>query len=58
MYIDHLFLLYPITLGLWYNLLQIRSDWVPSRSIYYMVVISYKGSTLGASCFGKLLVSH
>ena len=52
--VDHIFLHYPLSLGLWYRLFSLaHMDQVPPRSICDMMIISYKG--LGNSSRGKVL---
>ncbi|RVX09324.1 LINE-1 retrotransposable element ORF2 protein [Vitis vinifera] len=52
--IDHLFLLCPVTIGLWNKLFKLAGlDWVPPRSFEDMLVITFKG--LGNSLRGKTL---
>ena len=47
--IDHLFLHYPITLGLWHRIFsQAGMEWVQPSSICNMLVISFK-------CFGNFI---
>ena len=46
--IDHFFLHWPLTLGLWYRSFRLtKMDWAPPKSICDMIAISYKG--LGSS---------
>ena len=53
-WIDHLFIHYPVTIGLWHKLFNLAGfAWVPPRSIVDMVVIAFKG--LENSLRGKTL---
>ncbi|RVW54250.1 LINE-1 reverse transcriptase-like [Vitis vinifera] len=52
--IDHFFLHYPVTIGLWHKLFNLVGlVWVPPRSFEDMLVIAFKG--LGNSLRGKTL---
>ena len=52
--IEHLFLHWPSTLGLWYKLCSLsKIDWVPPKSIGEMIIIAFRG--LESSIKGKTL---
>ena len=52
--VDYIFLHCPLSLGLWHRLFSLaHMDWVPSRTICDMMIISYGG--LRNSSRGKVL---
>ncbi|KAJ9697352.1 hypothetical protein PVL29_009249 [Vitis rotundifolia] len=52
--VDHLFLHYSLTMGLWHKLFQLaKTDWVPPRSIFDMLSTNFNG--FGSSKRGIVL---